>query len=111
MPRSKRHIENKLEIDGAQLIWTLHREQQFCTDGGWKGLAIHVRNAVGVHRELHMEYPAVKTQKADLLRMDRVVVNIRHSKVEEHIRRAMEWGWDPASRGKPYIYEVDELPY
>jgi len=39
-----------------------------------------------------------------------VVVNIRPVKVEEHIRRAMEAGWDPASRGKHYKFELDELP-
>ena len=31
-------------------------------------------------------------------------------KVEAHIRQAMADGWDPDSRGKPYIYELDELP-
>ena len=111
MTRSKRHVENTVEIDGVKLVWNLHREQQFFTDGGWRGLAIHVRAAEGTRRELHMEYPAVKSQKVDFLKTDRVVINIRPAKVEEHIRLAMEWGWDPLSRGRPYTYEVEELPY
>jgi hypothetical protein len=111
MPRSNRSIEHAVTIEGHPLIWSLHREQQFTTDDGWRGVAIHVRLAQGTRRELHLEYPAVKTQKLDYTRTDRVVVNIRPPKVEEHIRQAMEAGWDPASRGKPYVHELEELPY
>jgi hypothetical protein len=31
-------------------------------------------------------------------------------KVAAHIRLAMEAGWDPESRGKPFVYEVEEMP-
>jgi hypothetical protein len=31
-------------------------------------------------------------------------------KVLAHIRLAMEAGWDPDSRGKPFVYEVEEMP-
>jgi hypothetical protein len=110
MPRTKRNLEQAVTIEGIALIWKLHREQQRCTDG-WKGMAIHVCVAAeGARRELHLEYPAVKTQKVGYFRTDRVVVNIRPGKVEEHIKEAMAAGWDPASRGKPFIFEVSELP-
>ena len=102
MPRTKRVLQQAVNIEGFALIWNLHREQQWSTEDGWRGVAIHVRIAEGVRRELHLEYPAVRTQKLAYLHTDRVVVNIRPVKVEEHIRRAMEAGWDPASRGKPY---------
>jgi len=36
--------------------------------------------------------------------------NISPTKVVEHIRQAMEAGYDPGSRGKPFVYEVAELP-
>jgi hypothetical protein len=110
MPRKKREIEQAVTIDGFALIWTLHREQQWSTADGWMGLAIHVRVAEATRRELHLEYPAVKTQKIGYTRTDRVVVNIRPAKVEEQIREAMEAGWDPASRGKPFVFEVSQLP-
>jgi len=35
---------------------------------------------------------------------------ISAAKVAEHIREAMAAGWDPESRGKPFVYEVAELP-
>jgi len=110
MPRSQRNLEESITVGGVALIWRLHREQQWCTADGWKGVSIHVRVAEGIRRELHLEYPAVKTQKLGYTRTDRVVVNIRPAKVLHHIGEAMEAGWDPASRGKPFVFEVSELP-
>ncbi|MGD0939124.1 MAG: hypothetical protein ABR905_05370 [Terracidiphilus sp.] len=110
MPRAKRSIEVRLQIDDFSLVWNLHREQQLSTVDGWRGVAIHVRVAEGVRRELHLEYPAVKTQKVDFTRTDFVQQNISPAKVASHIRLAMAAGYDPASRGKPFVYEVAELP-
>jgi hypothetical protein len=110
MPRAKRSIQFATKIDGVPLIWRLHREQQWCTAEGWKGVAIHVMVAEGAHRELYLEYPAVKTQKVSFTRTDFVLQNIAPAKVEAHIRQAMNAGWDPESRGKPYVYEMNELP-
>lgn len=110
MPRAKRSIHSAITLDGFSLIWHLHREQQWCTADGWKGVAVHVRVAEGVRRELYLEYPAVKTQKVGYTRTDFVRQNISPAKVEAHIRQAMAAGWDPGSRGKPFVYEVAELP-
>src|ERR1017187_6505308 len=110
MPRTKRSIQAATTIDGFPLIWNLHREQQLTTAEGWRGVAIHVKVAEGVRKELWLEYPAVKTQKVSSTRTDFVQQNISPAKVEAHIRRAMEAGWDPASRGQRFVYEVDELP-
>lgn len=110
MPRPKRKIEHTVTIGDFNLIWNLHREQQWCTADGWKGVAIHVCVAEGTNRELHLEYPAMKTQKVGYTRIEPIQVNIRPGAVQEHIRQAMEAGWDPVSRGKPFVFEVSELP-
>ncbi len=110
MPHAKRSVQAAITIDGFLLIWRLRREQQLCTTDGWKGVAIHVSVAEGVRRELHLEYPAVKTQKVGYTRTDFVRQNISPAKVQAHIRQAMEAGWDPESRGTPFVYEVAELP-
>jgi len=110
MPRTRRSIEAAVTIDGVSLIWHLHREQQLSTAEGWRGVAIHVKVAEGVRRELHLEYPAVKTQKVGYTRTDFVKQNISPSKVAAHIRLAMEAGYDPGSRGQAFVYEVAELP-
>jgi len=110
MPRTKRSIQVATTIDGVPLIWHLHREQQLTTAEGWRGVAIHVKVAEGVRKELWLEYPAVMTQKVALTRTDFVQQNISPAKVNAHIRRAMEAGWNPESKGQRFIYEVDELP-
>ena len=103
MPRTKRSIQVATTIDGFSLIWHLHREQQLTTAEGWKGVAIHVRVAEGVRKELWLEYPAVMTQKVGFTRTDFVQQNISPAKVEAHIRRAMEAGWNPESK-RPAVH-------
>ncbi len=110
MPRTKRSIQAAVTIDDFPLIWHLHREQQLSTADGWRGVAIHVKVAEGVHRELYLEYPAVMTQKVGFTRTDFVKQNVSPAKVAAHIRLAIEAGYDPGSRGKPFVYEVAELP-
>jgi hypothetical protein len=113
MPRAKRSIESTVTIDGHSLVWRLHREQQGSTSEGWRGMAIHVRVAEGARRELHMEYPAVETHKNGFTRIGidySPRPGIVATKVEAHVREAIAAGWDPDSRGKPFVYQVGELP-
>jgi hypothetical protein len=92
MRNTKRAIQSSLTIDGVPLIWKLHREQNWTTDQKAVGLAIHVQVVGKVRRELYLEYP------------------VAAAKVAEHIREAIAAGWDPESRGKPFVYDVAELP-
>jgi len=111
MPRAKRLIESTMTIDGHTLVWRLHREQQGCAAEGWRGMAIHVRVVDGARRELHMEYPPVIPQKANYGRIGYSPrPNIVPAEVEAQVREAMAEGWDPDSRGKPYVFQVAELP-
>ena len=110
MPRARRSIEAVVLVDGFRLIWHLHREQQWCTADGWKGVAIHVSVTEGTHRELILEYPTVKSARRSYGLTWSVRPNISSVKVERHIREAMTAGWDPESRGKPFVYQVSELP-
>ncbi|HXR39953.1 MAG TPA: hypothetical protein VN776_12695 [Terracidiphilus sp.] len=111
MPNAKRPIQSAITIGGTPLIWHLHREQQYTTEHMTKGLAIHVRVVEGAHRELFLEYPVVRRQLKDYS-MDRLNARptIAAAKVAAHIREAMAAGWDPGSRGKPFVYQVSELP-
>jgi len=110
MARAKRSIQFAIAVDGFALEWHLHREQQWSEDDGWRGVAIHVKNTVGVRRELFLEYPAVGSQRRGYVRIDPVRQNILPAKVKEHIQQAIEAGWDPGSRGQPFVHEVAELP-
>ena len=109
MPRAKRIIQGELNIDEFSLVWRLDHEQ-ISTSDGWKGLSIHVHATGKTRRELHLEYPAVGYQRNGWMRIEPARPTIVASKVEAHIRRAMAEGWDPESRGRPFVYDVDELP-
>jgi hypothetical protein len=103
-------MQAAITIDGVALIWHLHREQQWTDDEELRGIGIHVKAAEGTHRELHLEYPGVRSAKAGFIKADPGMPTIAASRVAAHIREAIEAGWDPASRGKPFVYEVAESP-
>ena len=110
MPRAKRSIQGATTIDGFPLIWHLHREEQRIAPEGWRGISIHVRVAEITRRELFLEYPSAITREVGWIRTEPARPAVTAAKVESHIREAMAAGWNPDSRGKPFVYEVSELP-
>ena len=110
MRNTKRSIQSAVTIDGVPLIWQLHREQQWCDEDQWTGLSIHVKVTNAVRRDLFLEYPAVPSKKIGLIRTDPVRPTITTARVAVHIREAIVAGWDPESRGKPFVYQVADLP-
>lgn len=110
MPRAKRSIEAAVVVDGFSLKWRLHREQEWSGSYCRKGVSIHVKATEGTHRELFLEYPPVETKKTGLIRTEPVQQHIQPRRIEGHIRLAIEAGWNPGSRGKPFVYQVGDLP-
>jgi hypothetical protein len=93
------------------MLWELHREQNWSADENPTGMAIHVQVVGPVRRELYLEYPAVRKQTNGLSSpVQTLRLPISATKVADHIREAMTAGWNPESRGKPFVYEVAELP-
>jgi hypothetical protein len=110
MPTAKRSIQSAVTINGIPLVWNLHREQPGSDENTEMGMCIHVKVAEGVRRELHLEYPVWVSNKQGLLWTPPPRPTIAPARVEAHIREAIDAGYDPESRGKPYIYHVSELP-
>jgi hypothetical protein len=110
MPRAKRSIEGEVAIDGFPLIWHLHREEQRISAEEWRGISVHVKVAEMTRRELFLEYPSALPQKPGWIRTEPPRPAVTAAKVEKHIREAMAVGWNPESRGKPFVYQVSELP-
>jgi len=110
MPRHNRSIGSKINIDGLELVWRLHREQQWSTADGWTGVSIQVFAKDNAHRELLLEYPAVRTAKSGSSKVAPVNQPIEKEKVESHIRQAIRAGWNSLSRGKLFVIQVGELP-
>lgn len=108
---TKRSIRAAVTIDGFPMMWELHREQNWSADQNPTGMAIHVWVTGPVRRELYLEYAAVRKQTGELAGpVQTLRLPISAPKVAEHIREAMAAGWDPESRGKPFVYEPSELP-
>lgn len=101
----KRSIEATLEVDGIPLRWTIKREPQYPRDDGYGGLTLSVQTTGKARRELVLEYPFPKVPagKAHFIPQRPDIVP---EKIEADIRLAMEAGWDPWSRGRPFNFQV-----
>lgn len=116
--RPKRSTQGSVIIDGTKLLWAIHREPQWCTADGWKGLSISVRLEGDKGRELLLEYPFPK--KGRRLRIDGktylvapnppVRPSISKKMIETGIAQAIAAGWDPTSRGRAFAFQASESP-
>jgi len=106
--KRKRSVSGTVTIDGFDLRWELHSEPQFTTEHGHKGLCICAQLAEGVRRELMLEYPYPKRKPGDLAHFPEPP-KISPDIIAADIIRAMDAGWNPASRGKPFVFRVPEI--
>lgn len=95
--RRKRTVDGTVEIDGFTLHWELISEPQWTTDGP-KGLCVSVRRADGAYREMVIEYPYDRS--AFVPQRPKLNAAI----VETDIREAINDGWNPESRGRPFVF-------
>jgi hypothetical protein len=112
--RRKREITGKLVVDGVVLLWEVRSEPQWNTTDGNIGMRLTIQ-AEGVvtarnplapknkaHRELILEYPFEKRQKKTSRFPDRP--KIEAAALTADIQLAMEAGWEPLSRGRPFVF-------
>ena len=107
--RRKRTIAGEGSVDGLALDWELVSEPQWSNSGdGYKGLCISVQVRDEARRELIIEcaYPTNKAGRP-LPVPQRPPVSPR--KVEDAINAAVGAGWDPHSRGKAFVFNVDAV--
>lgn len=100
-PRPKRKLGGTLTVEGETYAWSLHREQVYTTEG-WRGIAFSVCHAEG-QRELLLEFPVESRGRGPQL--EGAVV--KPEEVERGLRQALDQGYNPLSRGRPYIFEVE----
>ena len=97
-----RSQSNTLSVDGTEYTWSVHREPQWCTADGWKGLSLAVQWSGGQARTLIIELPFRIDDHRSTPHRQRPNVSV--ATLEQYIRAAIEDGWDPQSRGKDYVY-------
>jgi hypothetical protein len=108
--RRKRSIEALTEIDGYKLSWQLRSEPQWSTEHGPEGLSVTVQRIEGSFRELILQYPIATVDRWGATRPKHYPQRPKVSAkiIEADIRRAIANGWDPASRGKAFNFQVPE---
>ena len=97
--RRKRELGGSLLVDGYPLRWSLKSEQIWSPAGDHAGLRLSVEREDEAHRELVLEYPFREGSRIARPEIDR-------DRLEADIRRAMEAGWNPKSRGRPFHFQV-----
>ncbi|HEY1708034.1 MAG TPA: hypothetical protein VGG10_07200 [Rhizomicrobium sp.] len=108
--RRKRSIEADTEIDGFKLHWSLRSEPQRSAEHGSEGLSVSVERIDGSFRELILQYPIAMVERWGMLRPAFYPQRpkISPKTVEASIRQALAGGWNPDSRGKPFVFDVPE---
>jgi hypothetical protein len=101
--QSTRDQSGTLDIEGETYVWELRRQPRPVAGGGWEGVAVSLRHQ-DFKREAIVQFPPplrpngrpdVEKQKVDL------------DAVRNAVTAAIEAGWDPASRGKAVVFDVD----
>jgi hypothetical protein len=102
--RKKRELSGRLEVDGYPLRWWLKSEQIWSPGGDHVGLRLSVEREDEAHRELVLEYPFREGSRVARPDIDR-------DRLGADIRRAMDAGWNPRSRGRPFHFVLRPASY
>jgi len=97
--RKKRELSGRLEVGGYPLRWSLKSEQIWSPKGDHVGLRLSVEREDETHRELVLEYPFREGGRIERPDIDLHGLN-------RDILRAMEAGWNPKSRGRPFLFQL-----
>ena len=95
--RRKRELGGSLVVEGYPLRWSLKSEQIWSPTGDHIGLRLSVEREDEAHRELVLEYPFREGARIERPDIDR-------DRLGRDIRRAMDAGWNPKSRGRPFHF-------
>ena len=92
-----------VDVDGVPYEWELRREPQWGDYDGWQGMTVALRQK-DAKREAVLEFPPPKRL---LKGLQRGRLQINDAMIARGIRAALSAGWEPTSRGKPVVFEVD----
>ncbi len=87
-----------VSVEGTDFSWRLHREPQWCTADGWRGMVIAVRHSDG-QREALVEWPMPKNASNSVPYRQRPKIDA--ALLCQAVNAAINAGWEPLSRGKP----------
>jgi hypothetical protein len=91
-----------VKVGKDEFEWSIHRQPRWTGDGVLLGLAILVKPTERSRRELILEFSIERTRQGEIPQQQRNPVSNR--RLIECIQNAMDAGWDPESRGKPFFF-------
>lgn len=92
-----------VEVDGEIYGWEIRRQPQPKADGSWEGIAITLK-LEGFHREAIVQFP-MPMHPSGRPFMEKQRINV--DAVRNAVTAVTEAGWNPTSRGKPMVFDVD----
>ena len=106
MARSKQVAEFDIEVDGEPYVWWLQRRPKWASDPADRhGMALGVRHREG-QRHAVVEFPVGPQPRFGAPQLQ--PAQVPSTLVAKAIASAVSAGWEPLSRGKTVIIEVDE---
>ena len=99
MRNAKRTQSGIVSVDGDDFEWRIHREPQWCTADGWRGLAIAVHHVDG-RRQALIEWPMPREGSLSVPYRQRPKID--SLLLIQGVRSALAAGWEPLSKGKAF---------
>jgi hypothetical protein len=93
---------SELEIDGTKYRWSIERYPRY-TSEGYFGVRVHVQAANG-SRLLVLDFPFEERDHRTMPHHQRPKPTERE--LSSHIVSAINGGWEPGSRGRPFLFTV-----
>lgn len=98
-----RETSGTVEVDGETYEWEIRRQPQPKSGGKWEGMALTLR-LTDFKREAVVQFPMPLRPNG---RPDQEKQRINVEAVRNAVTAIIEAGWDPTSRGKPMVFDVD----
>ena len=98
-----RETSGTVEVDGEIYEWEIRRQPQPKSGGKWDGMALTLR-LKDFKREAVVQFPMPMRPNG---RPDQEKQRINVEAVRNAVTAIIEAGWDPTSRGKPMVFDVD----
>ena len=98
-----RETSGTVEVDGEIYDWEIRRQPQPKADGSWNGMAVTLR-LQGFQREAIVQFPMPMRPNG---RPDMEKQRLNVDAVRNAVTAVIEAGWNPTSRGKPMVFDVD----
>lgn len=98
-----RDLKGVVRVDGEDYEWEVRRQPLRTIGNQWQGIGIALR-LVGAQREAIVQFPmTMRANGAPNFERQRINVD----SVKNAVSSAIEAGWNPTSRGKVVVFDVD----